>query len=300
MLGGRAADLFGRRRVFLARTWRFHRVQPARRSGAERRLAHQRPSPPGRQRRDSGPGDTESCSLLRSPNPPQRRRALGAWSATAASGAAIGVLAGGAAHRSTRLAVGADSSTCRSASALLAAAVVGPASDRRWTVSLRRLDVPGARGGDRMAWPRWCTGSSGTDTHPWSSAWTLSRSLALGAALARGVRADRSRGSPSTRSMPLGVFRRRSLSAANGVSRLRSAGRSFSVFFFLSLYLQQVNGLHAAAGRARHSCLWPYRSCAAALLAVQAGRHGSECGCQLVIGLLLAAGGLAWMTQPGT
>ena len=51
MLGGRAADLFGRRRVFMLGPGRLHRLQPARRTGPERRLAHRGPRRPGPRRR---------------------------------------------------------------------------------------------------------------------------------------------------------------------------------------------------------------------------------------------------------
>ena len=56
LLGGRAADLFGRRRIFLVGLDRLHRVQPARRPGPERGLADRRPGPAGPGRRHPRPG----------------------------------------------------------------------------------------------------------------------------------------------------------------------------------------------------------------------------------------------------
>ena len=44
--------------------------------------------------------------------------------------------------------------------------------------------------------------------------------------------------------IPLGIFRRRSLSVANGIAVTIGAGL-FGTYFFLSLYLQDVNGYSA-------------------------------------------------------
>ena len=59
MLGGRAADLFGRRRVFMLGLALFTCLQPAGRAGPERRLAHRRPGGPGRRRCHPGPRHAE-------------------------------------------------------------------------------------------------------------------------------------------------------------------------------------------------------------------------------------------------
>ena len=47
LLGGRAADLYGRRKIFLVGLGRLHRVEPPRRPGAERGVADRRPGAAG-------------------------------------------------------------------------------------------------------------------------------------------------------------------------------------------------------------------------------------------------------------
>ena len=188
MLGGRAADLFGRRRVFLLGLGALHRLQPAGRPGAKRGLAHHRPGPPRCGGAPSWLRPRLSLLTTTFPGPAERRRALGAWSATAASGAAVGVLAGGFLTDLldwrwvlfVNVPVGI---------ALLAGAAWALSESRAGGAS-RRLDLPGAltvtaamsiaRLRDREH-----------DTHPWGSARTFVV-LAIGALFAGGVRRDRS------------------------------------------------------------------------------------------------------------
>ena len=94
MLGGRAADLFGRRRVFMIGLAVFtvcSLIGGLAQSGSWLIAA----------RAAQGIGGailapaTLSILVTTFTDPSERRRALGAWSATAASGAAVGVLAGG-------------------------------------------------------------------------------------------------------------------------------------------------------------------------------------------------------------
>ena len=59
MLGGRAADLFGRRRVFMLGLTVFTALQPAGRTGPEWGVADHRPCRPGHRRSHPGPGDPQ-------------------------------------------------------------------------------------------------------------------------------------------------------------------------------------------------------------------------------------------------
>ena len=233
MLVGRAADLFGRRRVFLLGLGMFtgfSLLGGLAQSGAWLISA----------RALQGAGGAflapATLSLLTTTfsAPAERRRALGAWAATAASGAAAGVLAGG---------VLTDLFDWRWV--LLVNVPIGVALmvGAFWAVprspvaaTARHLDVPGAvsvTAGLACS----CTGSwvqtpirglSLDDLDPghWRrfpwDVWRLSSTAG--------------RATP----VPLGVFRRRSLSAANGVS-LAVGASLYSVFFFMSLYLQQIN-----------------------------------------------------------
>ena len=106
MLGGRAADLFGRRRVFMIGLGLFticSLIGGLAQSGSWLIAA----------RAAQGIGGailapaTLSILVTTFTDPSERRRALGAWSATAASGAAVGVLAGGRADEPPQLALGA-------------------------------------------------------------------------------------------------------------------------------------------------------------------------------------------------
>jgi predicted MFS family arabinose efflux permease len=94
--------------------------------------------------------------------------------------------------------------------------------------------------------------------------------------------------------VPLSVFRRRSLTVANGVSLVFGAS-IFSLFFFLSLYLQQINGYTPLLAGLAFLPVGLAILGAALLAARLVARIGPRR--QLVIGLLLAAAGLAWMTQ---
>jgi MFS family permease len=95
LLGGRAADLFGRRRVFVLGLGVFtvcSLLGGLARNGGE--LIAARAVQGGVGAAILAPA-TLSLITTTFTEPPARRRALGAWSATAASGATAGVLAGG-------------------------------------------------------------------------------------------------------------------------------------------------------------------------------------------------------------
>jgi EmrB/QacA subfamily drug resistance transporter len=288
MLGGRAADLFGRRRVFLLGVGLFtgfSLLGGLAQNGAWLITARALQGTAGAVLAPA----TLSLITTTFTAPAARRRAVGAWSATAASGAAIGVLAGGILTDLldwrwvlfVNVPVGI---------ALLAGAAWALTESRAGDTA-RRLDVPGAvtvTAGMALI----VYGIVGTGTHPWASARTIS-TLAAGLAMLGAFVLIEARLAEHPL-VPLGVFRRRSLTAANAVS-LAIGASIFSLFFFLSLYLQQVNGYTPLrAGLA----ILPVGLAilAAALLAARlVARIGARR--QLVTGLLLAAAGLAWMTQ---
>jgi predicted MFS family arabinose efflux permease len=96
--------------------------------------------------------------------------------------------------------------------------------------------------------------------------------------------------------VPLGVFRRRSLSTANGIAMTVGAAL-FGVYFFLSLYLQEVNGYSPLAGG-----LAFLPSGLATLAGALAGsrivvRLGFRR--QLQLGSALTAIGLVWVSRVG-
>ena len=233
MLGGRAADLFGRRRVFLVGLslfTLFSLLGGVAQNGPWLIAA----------RAAQGLGGailapaTLSILVTAFTDVGERRRALGAWSATAASGAAVGVLAGGILTNFlgwrwvlfVNIPIGI---------VLLAGAWVALPRDVAPTKS-RSLDLTGA-----------ITVTAGlavvvyaivsTDSYAWGSARTLV-TLAIGLALLAIFFVTESRFARDPL-VPLGIFRRRSLAVANGIAVTIGAGL-FGFYFFLSLYLQDV------------------------------------------------------------
>ena len=288
MLGGRAADLFGRRRVFLLGIGLFtvfSLLGGLAQNGAWLITARALQGAAGAVLAPA----TLSLLTTTFPGPSERRRALGAWSATAASGAAVGVLAGGLLTELldwrwvlfVNVPVGI---------ALLAGAALALSESRAGGVS-RRLDLPGAVT-LTAAMTMLVYGIVSTNTHPWGSARTLSV-LALGLLLL-GVFVLIEARLAENPLVPLGVFRRRSLNAANGVA-LTVGASIFSSFFFLSLYLQQINGYTPL----RAGLAFLPMALATLGATLLAARFVARLGVrrQLLFGLLLAATGLAWMAQ---
>ncbi len=288
MLGGRAADLFGRRRMLLAGLGLFtgfSLLGGLAQDGAWLITARALQGASGAVLAPA------TLSLLTTSfrDPAGRRRALGAWSATAASGAAIGVLAGGILTDLLDWRWVLFVNVPIGIALLAAAAWAVPES--RIAGTARRLDVPGAltvtAGLAAVVY-----GIVNTRIHPWGSAQTISV-LAAGAALlvAFAVIEARLAGHPL---VPLGIFRRRSLTAANGVS-LTFGASILSAFFFLSMYLQQVSRYTPLRAGLAFLPLGLSILGAALVAARLVGRLGARR--QLVTGLLLAAAGLAWMTR---
>ena len=233
MLGARTADLFGRKRVFLvglATFTLFSFLGGLAQASGELIAA----------RAAQGVGGAilapASLSLLTATftEPHERRRALGVWSATASSGAAGGLIAGG---------VLTDLIGWRSVLfvnvpvgiALLAVAFVSlPESTGQ--PERGTLDVAGAvtvtAGMATLIY-----GIVGTDSHPWGSARTLG-TIGIGLLILALFIEIEARGA-SNPIFPLRTFRRRSLSVANLLSTAVGAV-VFSTYFFVSLYLQQV------------------------------------------------------------
>jgi hypothetical protein len=94
--------------------------------------------------------------------------------------------------------------------------------------------------------------------------------------------------------MPLGLFRSRSVSAANLVMLLLGVV-FFSMWYFLSLYLQDVHGYHPL----KTGLLFLPMSAAIIVGAQTAGRVMTRVGPQrlLVVGLGMSAVGFAWLTR---
>jgi EmrB/QacA subfamily drug resistance transporter len=288
MLGGRASDLFGRRRVFMTGLGIFTVCSLAgglAQSGGWLIAA----------RAAQGVGGailapaTLSLLTTRFVVPAERRKALGAWSATAASGAAIGVLLGGVLTDLLDwrwvLFVNVPIGAVLLAGSWLALTEPELADEHR------SLDLPGAvtvTGGLSLL----VYGIVSTDTHSWGSPQTVI-ALAAGAALLAAFVVIEARFARHPL-LPLGIFRSRSLAIGNAIA-LTVGAALFSMFFFLSLYLQQVNGYSPLrAGLA-------FLPCGLAVMAgaLSASRVVARIGPrrQLLIGLPVAAVGLVWLSR---
>lgn len=288
LLGGRAADLFGRKKVFLFGLTLFTLASMLggfAQSGGMLIVA----------RAVQGLGGAilapATLSLLTTSytEPKARTRALTAWGATAASGGAFGAVLGGVLTQAfdwrwvlfVNVPIG----------IVLLIAAVRSLTESRGTLSgLRSLDLPGAitvTGGLAALVYAIVT----TDTYSWGSAHTLVLlALAVVLLLTFGIIESRVK-HPL---VPLGIFASRSLSGANAIALLLGAVLT-AFIFFMSLFIQQVNGYSPLqAGLA----LLPATlgSLVASLLAGKlVGRIGPRV--LLTAGPLVGAGGLLWMAQ---
>ncbi len=233
LLGGRAADLFGRKRIFVLGLALF---TVASLGGG---LAQQ-PWQLIAARTVQGVGaavlSPATLTILTTsfPTGPARTRAIGTWTAVGAGGGAVGGLVGGVLTESLswrwvlliNVPVGA---------LVLAGAVLWLTESRQGTG--RRLDVPGAllvTGGLALV----AYGIVQTETDGWASASAL-LPLAAGLVVIAAFLAVEARAKAPL--MPLGLFRLRSVSSANAAMVLAGAAM-FSMWYFLSLYVQNVLG----------------------------------------------------------
>jgi EmrB/QacA subfamily drug resistance transporter len=288
MLGGRIGDLFGRRRVFvigLAVFTAASLVGGLAQGGGWLIAA----------RAVQGLGGAilapTSLSLLTSTftDPSERRRAMGVWSAVAASGAAAGVLAGGILTDLLDWRWVLFVNVPIGLVMLVTAPQVIPES--RGSGTRKRLDVEGAFA-ITIGLALVVYAIVGTDANSWGSTETV---MALGGGLAFLLAAIVIEAKVAANPLvPLSVFRRRSLCAANGIA-IAIGAALFGMYFFVSLYLQEVEGFS------------PLRTGLAILPAgvmtlvgaLSAPRLVARIGArrQLVIGPALAAIGLLWMSS---
>ncbi|MEJ5914748.1 MFS transporter [Pseudokineococcus sp. 1T1Z-3] len=292
LLGGRAGDLFGRKRVFLAGLALFSAASLV--GGfaqSETWLITARAV--------QGVGGAvlapSTLSLLTTTytDPAERAKALGVWGAVGGTGGAMGGLVGGVLTETLSwrwvLFVNVPIGVLLAAVAAWALVETTPQVRR-----LRDLDVPGSLAvtGGLFAL---VYGIVSAETRSFSSPFVLGPVLLGVGLLGAFVLVERRAPRPL---VPLSIFRRRALVAADGVGLTVGMGM-FSFWFLLSLQMQQVYGFD------------PLRAGLAFLpasLALVAGtavstRVGRRTGPRplLVAGPLAAAGGLLWLStsDPG-
>lgn len=233
LLGGRVADIFGRKRIFVVGLTLFTLASLG---GG---LA-QEPWQLIAARTVQGVGaavlSPATLTILTTsfPTGPARTRAIATWTAVGAGGGAVGGLVGGVLteYLSWRwvllinVPVGA---------LVLAGAALWLTESRQGAG--RRLDMPGAllvTGGLGLV----AYGIVQTETAGWGSATAL-LPLAAGLVVMAVFVAVEARAKAPL--MPLGLFRLRSVSSANAAMVLAGAAM-FSMWYFLSLYMQNVLG----------------------------------------------------------
>jgi EmrB/QacA subfamily drug resistance transporter len=240
LFGGRAGDLFGRKKVFLTGLSIFTLASLV---GGFAQSAAMIEVSRAVQGLGGGILAPSTLSLLTTTYTDHRARAraLGVWSATAGSGGAFGGLAGGVLTDLVSWRWVLFVNVPIGAALFVAAAIALRESRAEGQVrGLRGLDIPGT-----------ITVTAGlatlvyaivnTNTHPWGSARTLATLAIAAALLVAFVVIERFAAQPM---VPLRIFKMRALSSANGIA-IAVGAAMFSMFFFLSLYMQDVLGYSA-------------------------------------------------------
>ncbi|MGW3182615.1 MFS transporter [Kitasatospora sp. NPDC001119] len=286
LLGGRASDLYGRRRLLLLGLAVFGLCSLG---GGLAQEPWQLVAARAGQGVGAAAAAPAALAMLTTTftEGPGRVRALGVWSATNAAGGALGVLAGGllTEYASWRWVMLVNLPVVATALALL------PAEARPGEpvkpVRRERPDVLGAvlatAGIGLLVF-----GVVRTDVRGWGSPATLGTLAAAGALLAAFAVTEARTAAPLLR---LGLLRNRWVAGANVLVFLAAAGQ-FTAFYFVSLYLQQVLGLGAAA---TGLAFLPFSAglVAGTVLATRVVARRTP-RAALVPGAVLAAAGLAW------
>jgi EmrB/QacA subfamily drug resistance transporter len=218
----------------------------------------------------------------------ERNRALGVWGAVAGSGGAAGVLLGGVLTEY----LGWEWVLFVNVPIGVAAALLAPRllPESRDEVEERSFDVAGAvtvtAGLSLLVYALVDANQAG-----WGSARTIIL-IAIGVALlAAFVFIERRQRQPL---VPFSIFRLRTLRGANVVSVL-VAMSLFSMFFFISLYMQQVLGYDALKAGLSYLPLALTIIISAGVASVLVTRIGFKP--TLVAGMLFVTGGLVWFAQ---
>jgi len=220
----------------------------------------------------------------------ERNKALGAWGAMGAAGGATGVLLGGILTQALswrwilfiNVPIGA-------AAVLASLRVIG--TERPASPDRRNFDVAGAITGT-LGLIVLTFGIVKTESYGWGSARTLI-TLGIAVALLALFLLIETRFA-SAPLMPISIFRSRQLSGANVVVLLLGAS-AFAMWYFLSLYLQEVRGFSPI----KTGLAFLPGTLALAATAQMAGKrlHNLGPGRLLTLGMGLIAIGLIWLGQ---
>ncbi|MER6304673.1 MFS transporter [Streptomyces sp. NPDC001657] len=284
LLGGRACDLYGRRRLFVLGLTVFGLCSLA---GGLAQAPWQLIAARAGQGLGAAASAPAALAMLTTTftEGPRRVRALGVWSAVNAAGGALGVLAGGllTEYAGWRWVMLINLPIVAAALALVPAGVPAGAQPARQ----EKLDALGAvlaTGGVGLL----VLGVVRTDILGWGSPLTWVTLATAAAMLVAFIFAESRAGAPLLR---LGLLRSRWIAGANMLVFLAAAGQ-FTAFYFVSLYMQQVLGMGAAA---TGTAFLPF-SLGLVVGTIVATRITAARNprASLVPGALLAAAGLAW------
>lgn len=233
LLGGRTADLFGRKGTFLLGLSLFTLTSLA---GGLAQESWQLIAARAAQGVGAAILSPATLTILTSsfPDGPARARAIGTWTAVGAGGGATGGLIGGLLTEAFSWRWVLLINVPVGSLVLLAAALW--LSERKVGQG-RRLDVPGAllvTGGLGMV----AYGVVETESVGWAAPQALVPLIVGLVLLALFVWVESWAKAPL---VPLGLFRNRSVSASNA-AMLINGGAMFSMWFFLTLYMQNVLG----------------------------------------------------------
>ena len=287
LLGGRMADLLGRRRIFIAGLVLFSVASLVGGLAQSDVWLIAARAVQGLGAAIISPAALSLVTTMFTEGA-ERNRALGVWGAVAGSGGAAGVLLGGILTQYA----GWEWVLFVNVPIGLAAALVAPRllPESRDTESDRVFDVAGATavtaGLALLVYALVDANNAG-----WTSTQTLGLGAIAVALLAAFIAIERRTSNPL---MPLSIFRLRTLRGADLVGLL--IGMSlFGVFFFLSLYMQQVLGYDALKTGFAYLPLALNIIVSAGVASVLVTRVGFKP--TLVAGMLLVGGGLVWFAQ---
>jgi len=286
MLGGRAADLFGRKRIFLTGLGLFTAASLAGGLAQSSGMLIAARTLQGIGAAVLAP-TTLAILTTSFPEGPERTRAIGTWTAVGAGGGAAGGLVGGLLtdYLSWRwvllvnVPIGA---------LVIVGATLWLTESRASTG--RRLDIPGAvlvtGGVAALAY-----GIAESESHGWTANVSMLPIIAGLVLLAGFVAVEARTAQPL---MPLRLFRIRSVSASNTVL-LAVGAATFATWYFLSLYMQNV--LHYSPVRAGLSFL-PH-TISIIIGSKLAPRLMAYVDARIIgaAGGLIAAAGLAWQSR---
>ncbi|GGQ41566.1 EmrB/QacA subfamily drug resistance transporter [Actinomadura coerulea] len=289
LLGGRAGDLYGRRRLFVLGLAVFGLSSLG---GGLAQAPWQLVAARAGQGLGAAAVAPAALALLTTTFEGRARvRALGVWSAVNAAGGALGVLAGGVLteYAGWRWVMLVNLPIVAAALVLVPMGVPAARPAAR-----ERADVLGAvlaTGGIGLL----VFGVVRTDTLGWTSARTLATLAASAALLAAFVFAESRSPAPLVR---LGLLRSPWVAGANLIVFFAAAGQ-FSAFYFVSLYMQQV--LHMGAAETGAAFLPFSAGLVAGTVAATRITSARSPRASLVPGGLLAAAGLGWfaLISPG-